>query len=74
MLSAEVSIAESSRTMRVVRLHGAGDLRLHEEPIPAPGPGESLVRVTAVGVCGSDLHWFSEANAGRKTFKPSRHD
>lgn len=57
-------MAESSRTMRVVRLHGAGDLRLHEEPIPAPGPGESLVRVTAVGVCGSDLHWFSEAGIG----------
>jgi len=50
--------------MQVARLHGAGDLRLHEEPIPTPGPGESLVRVTAVGVCGSDLHWFSESGIG----------
>ncbi len=57
-------MTESNQTMRVMRLHGAGDMRLHREPIPAPGPGESLVRVTAVGVCGSDLHWFSEAGIG----------
>ncbi len=57
-------MTESIRTMRVMRLHGAGDLRLHQESIPAPGPGESLVRVTAVGVCGSDLRWFSEAGIG----------
>ena len=57
-------MTESNRTMRVMRLHGAGDMRLHREPIPAPGLGESLIRVTAVGVCGSDLHWFSEAGIG----------
>ena len=57
-------MTESNQTMRVMRLHGAGELRLHREPIPAPGSGESLIRVTAVGVCGSDLHWFSEAGIG----------
>lgn len=50
--------------MKVVRLHGAGDLRLHTEPDPVPGPGETLVRVSAVALCGSDLHWFSEAGIG----------
>ena len=50
--------------MRVLRLHGAGDLRLHAEPEPTPGPGESLLRVTAVGVCGSDLHWLEEEGIG----------
>ena len=50
--------------MRVVRLHSAGDLRLHDEPMPTPGPGEALVRVTAVGICGSDLHWFAEGGIG----------
>jgi len=50
--------------MKVLRLHGTGDLRLHTEPDPAPGPGESLLRVTAVGLCGSDVHWFSEAGIG----------
>ena len=50
--------------MKVVRLHAPGDLRHHDEPRPTPGPGETLVRVNAVGICGSDLHWFSEAGIG----------
>lgn len=50
--------------MRVARLHGRGDIRLADEPVPAPGPGEELVRVTAVGICGSDLHWYDETEIG----------
>lgn len=50
--------------MRVARIHAAGDLRLHEEPEPTPRPGEALVKVTAVGVCGSDVHWFREGRIG----------
>ena len=50
--------------MQAARIHGAGDLRLHEEPMPTPGPGEVLVRVTAVGVCGSDVHWYQEGRIG----------
>ncbi|MEU7867762.1 zinc-binding dehydrogenase [Dactylosporangium sp. NPDC049140] len=46
------------------RLHAAGDVRLAEEPTPEPGPGESLVEVTAVGLCGSDLHWYAEGGIG----------
>jgi len=50
--------------MRVARLHGPGDVRLHDEALPSPGPGEILVRVEAVGICGSDLHWFEEGSIG----------
>ncbi len=50
--------------MKALRLHGAGDLRLADEPAPVPGPGETLVRVTAVGICGSDLHWYDESGIG----------
>ena len=50
--------------MTAARLHGVRDVRLHTETIPAVGPGEELVRVTAVGLCGSDLHWFTEAGIG----------
>src|SRR5262245_34558573 len=50
--------------MLAARLHGARDLRIGEEPDPVPGPGESLVRVDGVGICGSDLHWFLEGEIG----------
>ena len=50
--------------MRAARLHGLRDVRIHEEERPKPGPGEALVRVLAVGLCGSDLHWFEEGGIG----------
>jgi L-iditol 2-dehydrogenase len=54
--------------MRALRLHAARDVRLHEaEADPVPGPGEELVRVTAVGLCGSDLHWYEEGGIGDVT-------
>lgn len=33
-------------------------LELLDVDTPEPGPGEALVRVAAVGVCGSDMHAF----------------
>jgi L-iditol 2-dehydrogenase len=50
--------------MKVLRLHAAGDIRLHDEPDPVPGAGEELVRITAVGLCGSDLHWYQDGGIG----------
>ena len=50
--------------MKVIRLHAPNDLRQHEELKPRPGLGEVLVHVRAVGICGSDLHWFGEAGIG----------
>jgi L-iditol 2-dehydrogenase len=50
--------------MKAIRLHGTGDLRLHDEIEPTPAPAEALVQVTAIGVCGSDLHWFEEGSIG----------
>lgn len=50
--------------MKMLTLHAPGDLRLHDESLPLPSFGEMLVRVKAVGICGSDLHWFSEGSIG----------
>ena len=50
--------------MKVARLHGARDVRIHDEDKPPAAEGSSLVRVTAVGLCGSDLHWFTEGAIG----------
>ena len=46
------------------RLHGVGDVRVAPEPVQARRPGDALVRVTAVGLCGSDLHWYREGAIG----------
>ncbi len=54
--------------MRGVRLHGPGDLRLEQLAAPAgPRPGEVLLRVRAVGICGSDLHTFQDGRIGSTT-------
>ncbi len=50
--------------MLAARLHGTRDIRTASEPVPLPGPGQCLVRVTAVGICGSDLHWYAEGGIG----------
>jgi L-iditol 2-dehydrogenase len=50
--------------MQGLRLHGAGDVRLDPLPEPLPAPGEELVTITAVGLCGSDLHWYAEGSIG----------
>lgn len=43
--------------MRAAVLHQRrGPLRLDERPVPTPGPGEVLVKVSACGVCRTDLH------------------
>jgi L-iditol 2-dehydrogenase len=50
--------------MNVLRLYGRYDLRLNNEPYPVSQHGEQLIRVKAVGICGSDIHWFSEGGIG----------
>jgi len=50
--------------LRAARLHGIRDLRLEDLPQPAPGPGQVLLRVAAVGVCGSDIHYYQSGHIG----------
>ncbi len=50
--------------MRALRVFGVRDLRLVDEPVPEPSAGEALIEVRAVGICGSDLHWYEEAGIG----------
>jgi L-iditol 2-dehydrogenase len=51
--------------MTAARLHGPADLRIEQLPHPGPpGPGQVLLRVTAVGICGSDLHTYKDARIG----------
>ncbi|HVT97302.1 MAG TPA: alcohol dehydrogenase catalytic domain-containing protein [Acidobacteriaceae bacterium] len=50
--------------MRAAELIAPLTFRLTEMPIDEPGPGEVQVHVEAVGVCGSDLHAWSEGAVG----------
>jgi L-iditol 2-dehydrogenase len=45
-------------------LDGPGSVRVESREQPVPGPDEVLVRVAAVGVCGSDVHYFEHGRIG----------
>jgi L-iditol 2-dehydrogenase len=49
---------------QVAELIGPRQFRLSAQEIEEPGPGQIQVRVDAVGVCGSDLHVYSEGGVG----------
>ncbi len=51
--------------MRASVLLGAGRVELEERAAPQPGPGEVLVDVRSVGVCGSDVHYYEHGRIGR---------
>jgi L-iditol 2-dehydrogenase len=63
-LEAETDASESGRTVTSLRLVRPGEVVLGREPMPVTRPGEVLIRVTAVGLCGSDMHWFVEGSIG----------
>lgn len=53
-----------SATMRASVLTAAQQIELQERPVPEPEPDEVLVKVTAVGVCGSDVHFYRDGHLG----------
>jgi L-iditol 2-dehydrogenase len=53
--------------MRASVLRAAGDLVVEDRPEPVPGPHEVLVRVSSVGVCGSDVHYYEHGRIGSYT-------
>ncbi|HXB74874.1 MAG TPA: alcohol dehydrogenase catalytic domain-containing protein [Candidatus Acidoferrales bacterium] len=50
--------------MLVAELIATREFRLTEQAIEDPGPGEVQVRSNAVGICGSDIHSYSEGAVG----------
>jgi len=52
------------QTMRASVLHGIGDVRLEDVPVPPVARDQVLVRIGAVGVCGSDVHYYREGRIG----------
>jgi L-iditol 2-dehydrogenase len=54
----------TAAAMRVSVLRGIRDVAVEERPVPEPGPGDVLVRVGSVGVCGSDVHYYEHGRIG----------
>ena len=52
--------------MKALVFHGDHDLRYEEVPLPGIGDQEVLIKVKAVGICGSDVHGY-EGKSGRRT-------
>jgi L-iditol 2-dehydrogenase len=62
--SSAMSPPDQPPLMRASRLHGIRDLRLDRLPQPMPGPGQVLLQVATVGVCGSDVHYYLHGRIG----------
>ena len=50
--------------MKTSLLYAPRDMRVEEISDSEPGPGQVLVAVKAVGICGSDLHTYLLGNVG----------
>lgn len=48
--------------MKGIRCEQAEKLALVELPEPACGPGEAIVAVKRIGICGTDLHAYKETS------------
>ncbi len=55
--------------MLTITAHAAKDLRIDEQPMPEPGAGEVLVKMTRGGICGSDLHYYNHGGFGTVRLK-----
>jgi L-iditol 2-dehydrogenase len=53
--------------MQVAELTGLRRFEMVDRPLAEPGPGELQVRVSAIGICGSDMHCYSEGSVGEST-------
>jgi L-iditol 2-dehydrogenase len=45
-------------------LDGRHAVRIEERAVPEPGADEVLVKIAAVGVCGSDVHYYEHGRIG----------
>lgn len=54
----------SLRTTTAAVLHGAGDIRVESVSLPTLGEHDVLVEMRSGGICGSDMHYYSDGRNG----------
>src|SRR4051794_5193860 len=57
--------AEGEDPVRALVYRGPGEIGVEDRPDPRPGSNEVLLRITATGICGSDLHGYTGENKRR---------
>jgi L-iditol 2-dehydrogenase len=45
-------------------LYGPHDVRIEDRPVPKPAAGQVLVEIAAIGICGSDVHYYEHGRIG----------
>lgn len=50
--------------MKAIVIHAAEDLRIEEQSVVPPGPGEVQIELARGGICGSDLHYYNHGGFG----------
>ncbi|CAM3544123.1 MULTISPECIES: NAD(P)-dependent alcohol dehydrogenase [Saccharibacillus] len=56
--------AQIPSMMKAAVMHELRQITIEEVPVPEIGPNEVLIRVMAVGICGSDLHYYDHGRIG----------
>mgnify|MGYP002626899237 CR=1 FL=1 len=54
--------------MKAARLHAIGDFRCDEVPVPVPTGKQLLVKVSACGICGSDIPRIFELGTSKQKY------
>ena len=44
--------------MKTAVLYGKQDVRIEDRPVPEVGPGQMLIKISYVGICGTDIEFF----------------
>lgn len=60
-----MSINQLPETMKAAVMHNTREIKIEQYPVPQIGPDEVLIKVMAVGICGSDLHYYSHGRIGK---------
>ena len=58
-------MSESKMDNLSVVLNKAEDITLEQRPIPEIGENEVLLRMRRVGICGSDIHFWTHGGIGK---------
>jgi len=51
-------------TMKKAVITGPKEIEIIDVEVPMPGPGQVLVKVLSIGICGSDLHYYAGDQIG----------